>query len=283
MIRGGPGRHSASTAHLICDVTLVGSHLYKGPAKAKPGFGDERWLLDSSAMEEVAEANLVTSTEGSHFFGPLLQCDFPLELISVDDPANIRMSTKPYEHARGYRSLLQLPDIRCLHRARIRRLVMYSDFAQNSHKIARYEELRRRLRSSVRPTGKGMRRGVYLRRGTSGEPRLIENEASLIEFLDRSGFEIVDPGVLSAEEVSARLLDAPLIISVEGSHLSHGIFSLADRGTMLVLQPPDRFAMPYKEYTDAMDMRFAFLVGRRTTHGFRICPDELRRMLDMLT
>lgn len=282
LIRGGVGTHSASTAHLITDVDLVGAHLYKGPAKAQPGFGAERWLQPAVACEELPAANLVTSAEGSHFFGPLLQCDFPLELIAPDHPGNIAMVTKPYEHASGYRNLLGLPQIPCIQRAHIRELVMYTDFAQNTHKSARYLELRRRLRNNVQSKGRAVKRGVYLQRGRTGELRVLENERELIDFLDGEGFEIVEPASLSAAEIAARTLDAPIVISVEGSHLSHAIFTLADRGTLLVLQPPDRFAMPYKEYTDAVDMRFAFLVGDKSAQGFGIPIADVRTMLDIL-
>lgn len=282
LIRGGEGAHAGSTAHLLTGVELVDAHLYKGAAKSQPGFGAERWLVEPLAVEEIPEANLVTSNEGSHFFGPLLQCDYPLELIAANHPGNIAMTTRPYEHASGYRALLQLPAIACPRRARIGRLVVYTDFAQNSFKAARYRELRRRLREGVQPLGQADRRGVYLRRGGTGEPRELDNEPELMALLERLGFEIVEPAKLSAAEVAARTLHAPLVISVEGSHLSHVIYTLADRGTLLVLQPPDRFAMPYKEYTDAMDMRFAFLVGEPSGNRFRIPADDLRRMLDLL-
>ena len=282
LIRGGKGTHSASTAHVIADVDLVGAHLYKGPAKAQPGFGPERLLQPPVPLVDLDEATLVTSPEGSHFFGPLLQCDFPLELIAPNHPSHFAMVTRPYEHAAGYRRLLGLPDIRCLQRARVRELTMYVDFAQNTHKTTRYLELRRRLRANVQPQGRAAKRGVYLQRGRTGELRVLENEAELVAFLDGHGFEIVEPARLSAAEIAARTLDAPLVISVEGSHLSHAIFTLADRGTMLVLQPPDRFAMPYKEYTDAVDMRFAFLVGEQSPQGFRVPLDDVQRMLEEL-
>src|SRR5689334_16283518 len=49
LIRGGTGTHAASSAHLITDVDLVGAFLYKGPAKAHPGYGGERWLQPAEA------------------------------------------------------------------------------------------------------------------------------------------------------------------------------------------------------------------------------------------
>ncbi len=283
LIEGHTGSHAASTAYLIEDVDLVGAFLYKGAAKAQPGFGRESWTLPSSdAVAHVEDACLVTSNEGSHFFGPLLQCDYPLELIAPNDARNFNVVTKPYEHSSAYRRLLALPPERRLTRARFRRLIVYTDFAQNSFKIARYVELRRRLRMSVAPSGRARHRGVYLSRGRTGELRVLSNEAAIVEFLDAQGFEILEPATLSADEIAARTLEAPLVISVEGSHLSHAIFSMRDKGTMLVLQPPDRFAMPYKEFTDSLDMRFAFLVGLSAADGFEVPIDDLRRMLDIL-
>lgn len=284
LIEGRPEPHAASTAHLIENVDLVGAFLYKGAAKAQPGYGTESWALPAGdAAENIEEAFLVTSAEGSHFFGPLLQSDFPLELIAPADARNFTVVTKPFEHASAYRRLFALPQERRLARARFRRLVVYTDFAQNSFKISRYVELRQRLRLHVRPAGRARQRGVYLSRGRSGELRVLSNERAIVEFLDAQGFEILEPGSLGAEEIAARTLDAPLVISVEGSHLSHAIFSMKDSGTMLVLQPPDRFAMPYKEFTDSLAMRFAFLVGTKTPDGFEVPIDDLRRMLDRLS
>lgn len=284
IIDGRAGSHAASTAHLIENVDLVGAFLYKGAAKAQPGYGTESWTLPAGdAVEHIEEACLVTSTEGSHFFGPLLQSDFPLELIAPNDARNFTVVTKPFEHAAAYRRLFELPQERRLTRARLRRLIVYTDFAQNSFKIARYVELRRRLRTQVVPAGRARQRGVYLSRGRTGELRILSNEQAIIQFLDSQGFEILEPGCLHADEIAARTLEAPLVISVEGSHLSHAIFSMKDRGTMLVLQPPDRFAMPYKEFTDSLEMRFAFLVGSKTADGFEVPIDDLRRMLDRLS
>lgn len=285
LIRGGPTRHAASTMHVVENVRVVDAHLYCGAAKAQPGFGAEPiWLEGGHRHEEIAEAQLVTSAEGSHFFGPYLQCDLPLELIFPGDTSQRTMITKPYEHADGYRQLLGLPPVPVMRRAFVRRLTMFVDFAQNTHKIARYRKLRATLRERLTPTtvAAPAAAGVYLKRGRTGEPRVLANEDRLCEFLVARGFDIVEPARLTAAEIATRTLDAPVVISVEGSHLSHVIFSMSDRGTMLVLQPPDRFAMPYKEYTDAVGMHFAFVVGRPATDGFEIGLDDLAATLDLV-
>lgn len=284
LIRGGPTRHAASTLHVVENVRVVDAHLYCGAAKAQPGFGRERlWLEGGHEHEEIAEAQLVTSAEGSHFFGPYLQCDFPLELIFPGDPTQRGMITKPYEHSEGYRRLVGLPTVPVMRRAFVRRLTIFVDFAQNTHKIARYHKLRAALRERLRPRSGAapVPAGIYLKRGSTGEPRVLANEPRLCDFLAARGFDIVEPARLPAAEIAARTLDAPIVVSVEGSHLSHVIFSMADRGTMLVLQPPDRFAMPYKEYTDAVGMRFAFVVGRAASDGFEIDLDDIAATLDL--
>jgi capsular polysaccharide biosynthesis protein len=124
--------------------------------------------------------------------------------------------------------------------------------------------------------------GVYLRRGIGGEPRRLINEAELEQALLALGFDILDPENLSAQDVAQRSLGARVVIAVEGSHLSHAIFSAAEQATFMVIQPPDRFALAYKEYTDRMDMRFALVVAEPASGGFSVVIDEVHRLLELL-
>lgn len=282
LIQGRPADHAPTSSFEIHDVHVAGAYLYKGAAKSLEGFGPEEMMRRGGAPYlEIEEGQLVTTWAGSHFFGPFLQCDLALELLAHDQAGRFTMRTRLYEHAAGYRELLDLPSPPLIEYGRIRRLRYFSDFSQNAHKVERYRELRRRLRRAVTPLNRGAP-GAYLARGTSGEARLIDNEMAMQEHLVRKGFVVVDPAKHSAREISERLLDVPLVISIEGSHLSHAIYSLRDRGTLLVLQPPKRFAMPYKEFTDAMDMRFAFLVGTATGTGSHFDLEDLDRLLDRL-
>ena len=282
-IRGGQVRHASSEAHLLKDVELAGAFLYKDAAVSQPGFGKRQWWLSGSIpLERYTESHLITSHMGSHFFGTLLLDDYPLALLPPEGAHRLPMCTQPSRHNAQYRELLELPMSLPVQRARIDRLIVYTDFAQNSLKVKRYEVLRTALRRNC-PRRATSSAGVYLRRGRSGELRLLDNEAQVEEMLAGMGFDIIDPMVLTAAEISSRTLDAPLVISVEGSHLSHAIFSASDTATFVVLQPPDRLCMTYKEYTDQMgSMRFAFLVGDRSAQGFRVEPDHLERLLDLV-
>ena len=71
-----------------------------------------------------------------------------------------------------------------------------------------------------------------------------------------------------------------MVISVEGSHISHVVYSMSRDGLLTVLQPPDRFAMAFKEFTDCIGLRFGFVVGDPTEGGFSVDLDTLRRFLD---
>ncbi len=281
LVNGGTVHHAASRAHLIEKVDLVGAFLYAGAARANPGYGREELILRNSPQRRaIPTANLISNNAGSHFFGNYLLDDFPLALLAENSDENISMVTKSYEHEPGYRELLSLRNAPLVQNARIEQLILYTDFAQNSLKASRYQVLRSRMQNKF--AGATAKPGVYIKRGRTGELRALDNELEIEQLLDAVGFDIIEPARLSAEEIARRTLGAPIVVSVEGSHLSHAIFTVADGGTFLVLQPPDRFAMPYKEFTDRLEMRFAFLVGNKTTGGFMIPPNDVRRMLDRL-
>lgn len=283
LIAGGKTNHAASRAHLVENVELVGAWLYKGAAAAQPGYGKREWLLrNPRPVERLAETHLVTASTGSHFFGNLMLDDYPLALLPESGAHRTLMLTQAYPHDLPYRQMLGLPHDAPVERARIGKLILYTDFAQNSLKASRYETLRANLHTNVQRSTPPSA-GAYLRRGRTGELRLLENEAQIERMLAKMGFEIIDPMALGAVEIAGRMLDAPLVVAVEGSHLSHAIYSAAPDAVFVVLQPPTRFAMAYKEYTDRVGMRFAFLVGAQAAEGFTVEPDHLLRLLDLVT
>lgn len=282
LIEGVPIRHCPTEALILPKVTLAGGYLYRGSTRERVGFGPARMLdPDLPPYCTFPEAHLVSSWSGADFFGNFMQDSLTLEMIPGAAAQRVAAPTRSYLHATGYRALLDLPAPPMPRHARIDRLVFYHDVAQNSHKRARYRELRARLR---RHAGGGSAvAGIFLRRGQfHGEPRRMLNEDDLANLLSGLGFDIIDPEQLSAETIARRALDAPIVIAVEGSHLAHAIYALAEAGSFLVIQPPDRFAMPYKEITDCLGMRFGFVVGYPAERGFRADPDEIKWVLEKL-
>ena len=283
MVRGGPGEHAASSGHLLENVDLVGPCLYAGAAKGQPGYGPEPRLIQGlGPRQDLADAHLITGYTGSRFFGTLMLDDFPLALLPGTLDSCITMTSQPYAHEAGYRRLFALPAAQHVLRGRIRRLVIYTDFAQNSLKEKRYRTLRDNLRKALSGSAVRPAPGIYIRRGIEGERRILVNESAVERALEERGFRVIDLTCMDAETIARESLDARIVVGVEGSHLSHGIFSAHDAATFLVLQPPQRFAMAYKEFTDRMDMRFAFLVGDPDPGGFTVSIDELQRLLDIV-
>lgn len=285
LAEGGRIEHAATEAHLVEGVTLSGPALYRGAARARPGFGRERFVVPPGPARRIDEAHLVTDRAGAHFFGSHLRDAYPLALLPPPEALALALPTKPYEHDAGYRALFGLPSPAVVATARIGRLILYTDFAQNRSKAERYRALRDRLRAAAPPASSPPAvspRGVYLKRGPDGEPRRVVDEPALEAKLRALGFEIVEPAGRPAEDVVRRMLGAPVIVAVEGSHVSHALYTIAEGGALLVLQPPDRFSMVHKEPADALGLRFAFIVGRPAEGGFSIDPDEVERMIGRL-
>jgi capsular polysaccharide biosynthesis protein len=125
-------------------------------------------------------------------------------------------------------------------------------------------------------------RGVYLRRGAFGaqDPRVLINGEEVESFLAAQGFAIVDPDRLSSEELCRQMRGASVVVGIEGSHLAHAIYTMASDGVICALQPPRRFNNVYKDYTDCVGMRYAFVVGAPKDGGFVVPKDELARTLE---
>lgn len=283
LINGGAENHAATIAYQIDDVLLSGAFLYKKAGKAQPGHGDARLWGDSTPTTRIDQAHLVSCFAGSRFFGPFLKDSLPLELLPPAGSHAITMQTKPYGDEPGYRAIFDLPAPPLIARARIKHLTFYDDFGQNSAKAARYAVMRDRLRRRMTPPDHTPPIGIYLKRGATGEARIMANEAALEDRLTALGFDIVTPSELTAQDTTRRILGAPIVISVEGSHMSHAVYSMADKAALVVLQPPDRFAMAFKEFTDRIDIRFGFVVGRPAPDGFSVDISELEQLIDRLS
>lgn len=283
LIEGGRTTHAATLAHVVEDVTIFGPLVYKGVTQYDPSYGDERlWQSFQTPRQHIDAATLVSCYAGSRFFGPFLKDSLPQELLPDAGAHPIAMRTKSYGHEAKYRALFDLLAPPLVEHAYIRKLTFYDDFGQNSGKAARYATLHQRLSKQLQSPGMQPPVGVYLKRGQTGEARILSNETALEDTLRAQGFDVVEPAKLTAEEIARRTLDAPIVISVEGSHISHVAYSMARNGTLLVLQPPDRFAMAFKEFTDRVGIRFAFFVGDPAKGGFQIDLASFARFLDRI-
>ncbi len=281
LIKGGELVLAPTTGHLLRDVDIVAGHFYCGGLDWLAGSVAAPWRLPPLKREPpLARAMLETSGSGAAFFGCLLLDDFPMALMAENPADTIAMMSNPSGHEAQYRELMGLLPRRVIQQGHVQEMTMFIDPAYNASKTARYRQLRTNLRQRVGESACTGR--VYISRGLAGARRVLSNEAELEGILRQRGFTVIDPMKTSALEVARHSLDARLVVSIEGSQVSHAIFSMADDAALVLLQPPDRFGMQYKEFTDAMGMRFGFVVCDPVDDGFKVDIDELLRLLDSI-
>lgn len=267
--------HAETKGYQFRNVTLLGGRLIKGAMSHRVSQLSDH----APGTEEIDMPSAAVSSTlmGSIYFGHWLRDDATLHVAVQPLAPTIDIARKPYSHEVGYRELLSLPEHRVT-RGRFGELILLDDWGQNADKRRRYQELRGRFRSAVPAKGSEL---VYLKRGrtTGARGRDLLNSAEIEAHLVAQGFAVVDPDTMAAAEIAQITSGAKLFVGLEGSHLAHSIYPIADDGTLLVLQPPFRFNNVYKDLSDAVDLNYAFIVGEPAEGGFTIDLDRLKRLL----
>ncbi len=279
-IAGKPINHAATVAYRLDNVNFIHGVLYSGRScwaqvhqKARPGF----YKIDRE-LEEVA---LPTSLVGDKFFGHFV-CDDSATTLLATNWGDVYYASSgargDWHHASDYLEVygLEFPTLQTAH---IRQAWVFEDYGMNANRRKRLEALRTRIRAQ------GSRRSghnIYIRRRGGGAPRTLTNEIQLEERLRREGFEIVDPVNMSTREVITRTSNAALVCSVEGSAVAHGYLAAAPNAAILTIQPPYRFTNIWKDFCDASDFRYGFVVGEGKPGEFTVSVDDLLRTADLL-
>jgi hypothetical protein len=235
-------------------------------------------------FETRDHATLVSSQVGCNFFGHWLRDDCATYPLAVQDGggAPLIMPTPTWAEQSDYAARFEqdwtaTPPTFC------RNLSLYIDHGQNPHKAERFHSLRRSLRTQATARGNtaGGAEMVYLKRGPQSTSRTLTNEADVIALLENMGCYIheAESGVASLESAA---LDARIMIGVEGSQLSHALYTMRDQGGLLVLQPHNRFFTSHLDWCREMDMEFAFMVGEAEQGGFSMDLGVLQRTLELL-
>lgn len=238
-------------------------------------------LADAVMQAPVSEETVITnSMQGLEFFGHWLgdDCaayeafrDHP-DLKSMCMPAwnDLPFFQQAFNQQWNQNALIQSKN-----------LILLRALGFDRRKAERYRILRSRLRAAYRDaveTGKV----VFIRRGASAKPRAtIANEAELLRHLEDRGITIVTPEG-NTGTFTRQILDASVIISVEGSQACHAIYALREGGALLVLQPPDQLYSAAQEWMRTLDMNCGMVIGTAAEGGFTINPDEVLQMVDRL-
>ena len=223
-------------------------------------------------------ATLLNSMQGLGFFGHWLRDDCAVYEDARDRPNLLSMERPDWPDARIYEAAFGQvwPEVSFAH---VGELTLYREVGFNRDKARRLRILRDRLRTACMAPNAG--RIVYIRRGRQGSKRDISNQDALETALSAAGVHVVEPGI-EGQNVITETLDSEMIITVEGSQASHGVYCLADGGSMLILQPPERFYNPHHEWARLLGIGYGITIGEKDGPGFHIHPDEVLRMIDQL-
>jgi hypothetical protein len=230
---------------------------------------------------ETKRAALATSYYGAKYFGHWLRddCSYYLLARQLDIPALV-FSSPSGPHVDGYKSLFGYEYHALALLAYVDHLTIFTEHHENRLRLQRYESFRAIVQAKF--PRKERRTFVYLKRGDHGIPRPIQNEDEIITALMRIGFVVVDTGSAPLEQLLEILVDARIVVSMEGSHISHCVYAAPLDCGLLVLQPPDRFAANHRIWADCLGIRFGFVVGMIGNAGYLFDPSEILRVMEML-
>lgn len=231
-------------------------------------------------IRSIPRAAYCMAATSHRYFGHWLSDACPTGLLAHPDEAVILDLRSDWPHAREYAAAFSLAPLlpEVLH---VGELAVFQDHGQGSSKRRRYQVLRQRLAAAFGRLDGVAGRPVYLRRGDTGIARVISNEDQVISTLAGQGFEVVDIRGATAKSVYAAIAAAPLVVSMDGSHLNHLYFAMQPGTGVLSFMPTDRFTANNRGYACAVGMRFGMLLVDRSEGGYAVGIDDLKRTLDL--
>lgn len=230
-------------------------------------------------IENVAELRYCHNYVIWRYFGHWLSEGLPTTLIDPD-LGPVWMPPHPtWDHARDYVTTLEIP-VLAGELVYADRLVVYQDFGQGSHKQARYATVRDKLQARF---GNGEATDcVFIRRGQTGSPRWIANEAALIDDLIARNWQIADVAKDSIESLQRKLCRARVVVSMDGSHINHAQVSLLPGSAIVILLPHDRFTSHHIGIARAHQLSPGLMIlNGNPRDGYTVDPDELFRTIDL--
>ncbi len=230
---------------------------------------------------EIPEAALAGDFSGGTWFGHWMMDDLPLQLLAQQYATPIVHHRPSYAHEASYRELLGMP-VEMRQNVLVRRLNVFVDFPMNTFKRERYERLRQRLATSIQSPSAGKGKDIYIVRGNDGSPRCLANEDRLIPSLEKRGFVILHQQQMTPQEITGAMLGCRLVVSMEGSHPTHALYTMASHGKWMIIQPADRFCTNLRALADCMGWDYGFTIAKQVKGGYHVDLDRLNRTLDTM-
>ena len=243
------------------------------------GHGPRRLLTRIDA--EVADAGIFCSTWlGFRYFGHWLAEDFADKIQSAEFGESSELEQARTPHQAGYDAMFGMARRTVPPFCRLRKVMLIESDLGSRFRVDGWHRITRRIRERY-PAAPHI--GCMLMRGSSGEKRLLVNEAEIADSLRKLGFRIVHPETMTLDALLREVSGSRIVVGVEGSQLSHGFHCLSAPGAMVVLQPPNRFGCTDKDRCDRKGLLYAFTIGLPADGGFRIELSSLQNILDKVS
>lgn len=278
-MRGNPAETVPPTmGYRFRDVDFVDGVLH-GRGAALHLRQHRRSALTYPRPQTAISGSLYESWIGNRWFGNWLLNDCLAYRLAEAQGHQVTSAPARGGHIARYEQLLGMTPER-IGDVHFDELVLFDDLSNTRSRQARAQENRTRLVAGRDPARLP---GVFIFRGSSGDARILENEAEIAERLEADyGFQTLYIDRDDADRMAAAAGAAEIVIGVEGSQLAHGVIAMRPGGTLVTLQPPNRVTTSLKQLTDCWRQRYAMVVGTGTARGYRIDWDQLRRTLDLI-
>ena len=268
-------------AYHIKDVSLFDGSIYRGRFKS---FIAARSVYESpSPPRRLKTVGLASSQLGSKYFAHWLIDDCIQYHMADNHGQPLCLRGAIYSDQKMYQSYLE-QDWTPIDRAWIDHLIVYQDYywrtAQDRLRGAQIRTLRGRARSHLPSESNGHL--LYLRRGKTGSRRMIQHEEDLLDVLKKYGFIILDVESNNLKHLLAKLASARIVVSMEGSHVAHCVYTVPDNSGLIILQPSDRFVGFHRGWSESAGVRFGFVVGTLGEEGYLFSSSEVLRTVDLM-
>ncbi len=283
VVHGGATTHYPTRVHELRNAVIADGHLFTRTFHYPMGSRRAPLIARKAAQRHFESALLCSNLYSPTVYGHWIHDGLPLVLLAREmgeTPVSSGDVLTPNQQ--------QWLDLLGLHHdtvvdATFDRLLFVEDIGHTESKLARYRALRA-LGQARRDPQRCARRGVYLHRGTTGNPRVLANEDDLADIARSRGLEVLRMDTSpSSQEFLDRCFDTPLVVGNEGSHLVNAFPWMSPRATMLAMFPPWHFVLILKGLCDALGASFSFIIGDEAgPKAYRVDVDAFTRRLDTL-
>lgn len=280
-LKGSPGQIEGPTfGYRLRDVDFVDGVLSCRGAEQHLRKRSHRTSLGYVRPREHLSGALYESWIGNRWFGNWLLNDCLTYRLAEANGQPVTSTPQPRPgHVARYGEKLSMAPLR-LGNVHFDELVLFEDVQNNAGRLARAQDMRRRLLTGLNPQPSP---GVFLLRGKSGDARLMRNEAEIAERLQAEhDFRVMYPFDHSVDELAEACGATRIVAGIEGSHLTHGVAAMPPGSTVLTLQPADRVTTSLKLLSDRWQQRYAMIIGHGGADNFEIDWDDVQRTMDLI-